>query len=234
MNLAIMQPYLLPYIGYFQLIDAVDRFVVYDNIKYTKKGWINRNRMLKNGTDSVFTVPLQHGSDTLEVRERSIAKDFNKIKLLNQFLESYRRAPQFQSVWPMLQRIVLNEQPSLFHYLHEAIAQVCSLLGISTNIVISSTVDIDHNLKAQDKVLAICEKLGAKRYINAIGGQELYSTAPFQERGVELRFLQSHAIQYEQFGHPFVPGLSIIDVMMFNRPDTIRDLLGRRNFIFGS
>ena len=58
-TLGIMQPYFLPYIGYWQLLSAVDQFVVYDNIKYTKKGWINRNRFLRDGTDAVFTIPLK-------------------------------------------------------------------------------------------------------------------------------------------------------------------------------
>ena len=95
MKLAIMQPYFLPYIGYFQLIAAVDQFIVYDNIKYTKKGWINRNRLLQNGTDTVFSIPLSKDSDALDIRERQIAADFRRDKLLKQIAEAYRKAPYF-------------------------------------------------------------------------------------------------------------------------------------------
>jgi hypothetical protein len=222
---AIMQPYFLPYIGYFQLIHAADCFVVYDNIKYTKKGWINRNRLLKNGTDSTFSLPLQHGSDTLDVRDRSLSPDFNRSKFLNQFRESYRRAPYFAQVWPVLERIVMDEEASLFGYIHHSIGQLCAYLGVTTPVVVSSTIDIDHELKSQDKVLAICGALGATRYINAIGGQTLYSGPDFEARGIELRFLQSQGVEYPQFDHRFVPWLSIIDVLMFNRVETVRDML---------
>jgi hypothetical protein len=231
MKLAIMQPYFLPYIGYFQLIQAVDCFVVYDNIKYTKKGWINRNRLLKNASDATFTVPLKSAADTLDVIDREIAEDFNRAKLLNQFRESYRRAPQFAAVWPMLERIVMNPRTSLFHYVHDAIGEVCRYLGITTPIVVSSTVDIDHDLRGQDKVLALCEKVGARHYVNAIGGQELYAHAAFNARDIELSFLQSAPVTYAQFDEPFVPWLSIVDVMMFNTPQQIGALLGQRSFV---
>lgn len=225
MKLAIMQPYFLSYIGYFQLIEAVDCFVVYDNIKYTKKGWINRNRMLVNGDASVFTIPLQDAPDSFDVAQRTLSHDFNRVKLLNRFRESYRQAPNFAAVWPLLERIVMNDESSLLRYIHGAIIAVCSWLGIGTKIILSSSVDIDHTLRGEDKVLSICQALGADRYLNAIGGQELYSKEEFQARSVELSFLQSAPIEYPQFDHPFVPWLSIIDVMMFNRSEQIRHML---------
>ncbi|UZN52101.1 WbqC family protein [Cupriavidus cauae] len=226
-TVAIMQPYFLPYIGYFQLIHAVDVFVVYDNIKYTKKGWINRNRILKNGADSVFTLPLQHDSDALDVRDRAISAEFNRTKLLNQFRESYRRAPQFESVWPMLERIVMEPTTGLFDYIFQSIVHVCEYLGITSRMVVSSNIAIDPGLKGQDKVIGLCRALSAKTYLNAIGGRALYSDEAFLERGIDLRFLQSDSIEYPQFAHPFVPSLSIVDVLMFNRPETIRGMLGR-------
>src|SRR5258705_11030314 len=100
MRLAVMQPYFFPYIGYFQLIAAVDLFIVYDNIKYTKKGWINRNRMLRNGKDVMFSVPLKNDSDYLDVCERELAADFNRDKLFNQLKGAYRGAPNFSQTFP--------------------------------------------------------------------------------------------------------------------------------------
>ena len=85
MKLALMQPYFLPYVGYWQLLAAVDEFIVYDNIKYTKKGWINRNRMLRNGEDVMFSLPLQGASDSLDIVERELSDSFDREKLLSQF-----------------------------------------------------------------------------------------------------------------------------------------------------
>lgn len=222
MRLAIMQPYFFPYIGYFQLIAAVDLFIVYDNIKYTKKGWINRNRMLQNGKDMMFSLPLKSDSDYLDVCERELAADFNRVKLLNQFNGAYRRAPYFAQTFPLVEQIVRYEDMNLFHFLHHAIVKTCEHLGITTEIRISSGIVIDHHLKNQDKVLALCEEVSARAYVNAIGGMELYSKATFQEKGVELKFIQSKPFEYAQFGNEFVPWLSIIDVMMFNSLDTIQ------------
>ncbi len=78
MKLAIMQPYFFPYIGYFQLINTVDEFVVYDNIEFTKKGWINRNRILVNGKDEYITLPIKKDSDFLHVKDRFLAETWSK------------------------------------------------------------------------------------------------------------------------------------------------------------
>lgn len=222
MRLAIMQPYFFPYIGYFQLIAAVDMFIVYDNIKYTKKGWINRNRMLQNGKDEVFSLPLKSDSDYLDVCERELAADFNRDKLLNQIKNAYRRAPYFAQTFPLIEQIVRYEEANLFRYLHHSISRTCEHLGITTEIRVSSGIAIDHDLKNQDKVLALCEAVGASTYVNAIGGMELYSKEVFQEKGVKLKFIQSKPFEYSQFGDAFVPWLSIVDVMMFNSLDTIQ------------
>lgn len=215
-RVAIMQPYFFPYIGYFQLIAAVDQFVVYDNIKYTKKGWINRNRFLLNGQDMMFSVPLKKDSDSLDVCERELAANFDREHLLNQLIGAYRRAPYFDQTFSLVELIVRYEERNLFRYLHHSIVQTCKHLGITTDIKISSEININHGLHAQDKVLALCEALCATTYLNAIGGVELYSREAFQAKGVELKFIKSSPFEYEQFSEPFVPWLSIIDVLMFN------------------
>jgi hypothetical protein len=225
MKAAIMQPYFLPYIGYFQLIRSADVFVVYDNIQYTKKGWINRNRFLLDGKDAVFSLPIRKDSDFLDVRQRELTPDFDRAKLLNRLREAYRRAPHFAQVFPLLEGIVLDGAGNLFDYVHQSITKVCAYLQIYTPIVVSSTVAIDHSLQAQDKVLAICRSIDANQYVNPVGGQALYSREAFGAQGVALSFLRSRELQYTQFGAPFVPWLSIVDVLMFNSPAAIADQL---------
>jgi hypothetical protein len=221
-SVAIMQPYFFPYIGYFQLIAAVDLFILYDNIKYTKKGWINRNRILQNGNEVMFSLPLKKNSDSLNVCERELAADFNRNKLLHQFKNAYRHAPYFTKTFPLIEQIVLHEETNLFQFLHHSIVKTCEHLGITTKIEISSNISIDHDLKKQDKILALCEAVGANIYVNAIGGMELYSKETFREKDVDLKFIQSKPFEYVQFGNIFVPWLSIIDVMMFNSVESIK------------
>lgn len=223
---AIMQPYFLPYIGYFQLIAAVDLFIVYDNIKYTKRGWINRNRMLQNGKAVLFSLPLKADSDFRDVRERELAADFSADKFLDRIDGAYRRAPYFAETFPLMEQVVRHEDRNLFGFLHHSIVRTCEHLGIATGIRVSSTIDIDHDLKGRDKVLALCHAVGADTYINASGGTELYAGEDFAARGIALKFLQSTPIGYSQFGDEFVPWLSIIDVMMFNPKAVVAALLG--------
>ncbi len=225
MKAAIMQPYLLPYIGYFQLINAADVFIVYDNIKYTKKGWINRNRFLRNGADVLFSVPLRKDSDFLDVRERVIAPDFDPADVLNPLREAYRRAPFFEPAFAVVERVFGNPRGNLFEFVLASIRETCAYLGIATRIVVSSTLAIDHTLQGQNKVLALCKKVGADTYINPPGGVDLYSKPEFAARGIELRFLKPRPFEYAQLGAPFVPWLSIVDVMMFNPRERIAECL---------
>jgi hypothetical protein len=224
-KLAIMQPYFFPYIGYFQLISAVDTFVIYDNIKYTKKGWINRNRILRDGKEAMFSLPLKKDSDYLNICERELSKDFNPDKLLSQFKGAYQRAPYFAQTFPLVEQIVRYDDVNLFRFLHHSIVKLCEHLDIKTEVKISSELSVDHDLKGQDKVLAICEAVNANSYINAIGGMELYSKETFRLQGIELKFIKSQSFEYRQFGDTFVPWLSIIDVMMFNSVQVIKKQL---------
>ena len=226
MTLGIMQPYFLPYVGYWQLLAAVDRFVVYDNIQYAKKGWINRNRFLRNGADAFFTLPLKKGSDFLNVADRALADDFDPKTLLNPLAAAYRKAPFFNDVFPMVEAIVTAAPRNLFDYLHHSLVTTANYLEIRTPIVVSSELPIDHDLQGERKVLAICQAVGATRYLNAIGGRGLYSAPAFAELGIDLKFIESRPITYRQYDNPFVPGLSIVDVMMFNSRDAVHAMLG--------
>ncbi len=227
MKTAIMQPYFLPYIGYFQLIHAVDQFVIYDNIQYTKKGWINRNRILQNGKDEFITLPLKKGSDYLDVCQRELAEGFSDeaAATLRKISHLYRKAPCFNAVFPLLEKIYSCPQRNLFDFIHYSVTEICRYLEINTAIILSSSVPIDHSLKSADKVVALCKALNTREYINPIGGVELYAAAHFEAHDIQLRFLKSHRITYPQFNHDFVPWLSILDVMMFNDKPGIQEML---------
>jgi hypothetical protein len=223
MRVAIMQPYFLPYIGYYQLMAAVDVFVVYDNIKYTKKGWINRNRMLQNGKDVMFSLPLKSASDSEWVIGRELAPDFKPDKLLSQLKGAYQKAPYFSETFPLLEQILRCEDRNLFGFLHSSIVSVKEYLGLNQQLVISSTIAIDHSLRSEERVIAICEALGARTYINAIGGTDLYSKEDFMRRGIELKFVKARGVEYLQFDSAFVPWLSIVDVLMFNSLSVVKE-----------
>jgi hypothetical protein len=223
MRVAIMQPYLLPYIGYYQLAGAVDAFVVYDDVKYTKKGWINRNRMLVNGADTMFSLPLSRGGDHLEVRERAIDPSFEPHTLLARFRGAYGRAPHFAETFALLERALGSPSRALFDVLLHSLCCVLPHLGIATPLRVSSTLGVDRALRGQDRVLATCEALGATRYLNPIGGTTLYDRDAFAARGIELVFLQARPFEYLQAGAAFVPWLSIVDVLMFNSVERVRE-----------
>jgi hypothetical protein len=229
MKLAIMQPYLFPYIGYFQIINAVDEFILYDNIEYTKKGWINRNRILLNNTDSLISFPLRKDSDFLFIKDRTLSDswDTERVKLLNRIRESYRKAPFFEPAFNVVSRAILCEERNLFAFILYSLEQIKKYLRITTPLTISSTVPINHELRSEEKVIALCQARQASTYINPIGGVELYDKIRFSESGISLQFLKTEGVEYMQFGAPFVPHLSIIDVMMFNSVDAIGQLLNR-------
>jgi len=232
-KLAIMQPYIFPYIGYFQLINSVDEFVIYDNIQYTKKGWINRNRILVNGKDQLITIPLKKDSDYLDVinRELSESWDKDKNKTLNIIKTSYNKSPFFKETFELISQCLNNSEKNLFKFIYDSIILINNHLDIKTSIIISSTVNIDHNLKSQDKVLALCKARNATQYINSIGGIELYSKDIFSQQGIKLNFIKSNPIQYKQFNNSFISWLSIIDVMMFNSKEQIKEYLNNYTLI---
>ena len=227
MKIAIMQPYFLPYIGYFQLINAVDKFVIYDNIEFTKKGWINRNRILVNGQDVYITLPLKRDSDYLDVRERFLADSWlsDGKSMLNRIAGAYRKAPYFKIVYSLIEKCILFEQNNLFQFIFNSLSLVNEYLHIQTPLVVSSTISIDHELRAEKKVMALCQACHAAEYINPIGGISLYQKDDFQQAGLSLYFLKSNEFIYRQFNHDFIPWLSIVDVMMFNSTTEIKEYL---------
>jgi len=227
MKIAIMQPYFMPYIGYFQLINSVDQFVIYDNIQFTKKGWINRNRILANGKETYISLPLKKDSDFLDVKDRVLAGTWQKErkKMLNIIAVSYKKAPFFNEVFPILEKIINFDDHNLFNFLLNSLREVLGFLKISTPVVVSSSLKTNNELKSQDKVIDICEQLAAKVYLNSIGGVELYNRLQFKQCNIELEFLKTSSFQYSQFKNEFLPWLSIIDVLMFNPVEEIKNFL---------
>jgi hypothetical protein len=230
---AIMQPYFLPYIGYWQLVNCVDEFVVYDNIEFTKKGWFNRNRILENGRDRLFTLPVKKDSDYLSVNKRYLSDDSDKeIKRTLRIIESnYKKAPYFLKAYPIIEECFLFSDKNLFEYIFSSLKTICNYLDIKTPLIVSSKIPIDHSLKAEKKVMAICKQLKTTTYVNAIGGKELYDKKEFEDNGLDLKFIKSSDVNYKQLNKQFVPWLSIIDVMMFNDRDEIRQILEQYELI---
>ena len=228
-----MQPYFFPYIGYFQLINSVDEFVIYDNIKFTKKGWINRNRILVNQNEDYISLPLKKDSDYLNVNQRFLSDTWSvdRKKMLNKIVESYRKAPQFEPAYSLLEKCLMIDETNLFYFIHHSLKETLEYLSISSKITVSSTIAIDHQLKSEDKVLAICKAQNASTYINPSGGIELYSKERFEQNGIKLQFQISYPINYFQHKNEFLPWLSIIDVMMFNSIDEIKTMINNYKLI---
>ncbi len=233
MKIGIMQPYFIPYIGYWQLINSVDKFVIYDNIQYTKSGWIRRNRILVEDSDKMISLPLKNGSDYLNVNERELAQTFSKdkLKILNLIKQSYKKAPYFNEIYPIVELMFDCSDTNLFNFIFNSIKIIINYLEIDTEIVISSTIDMDHTLTNKHRVIEICKKLNGSQYINPIGGTTLYDKDEFLNNGIVLNFIQTDEIFYEQFGNEFLPYLSIIDVLMFNSKDEVKGMINKYKLV---
>jgi hypothetical protein len=223
MKLGIMQPYFLPYLGYWQLIKAVDKYVVYDNVTYIKGGWINRNNILASGEKKLFTISLKGASSFRLINEIEIGDDFENMHKMVQ--TNYARAPYFKDVKKLLEVMVSFESRVLSHFITNSIQEILKYLDIHTKILISSEMPLYTDAKGKNKVIEICEYLGADTYYNAIGGQDLYDREEFAAHGIELKFLKTNLVPYVQLKNDFVAGLSILDVLMFNSPDTVNRML---------
>ena len=229
MKLGIMQPYFFPYIGYFQLMNAVDTFVIYDDVNYIKQGWINRNRILLNGKDFLFTLKLDGASSFKKINEISIGR--HNEKLLKTITQAYRQAPYYATLYPIIENIILNTETNLAKYITHSIHSIANYLTIKAKLINSSEINKNNQLAAQEKVIEICKQLGAVDYMNAIGGQELYNKEVFKDANIHLHFLKSNPIQYNQYDNNFVPSLSIIDVMMFNSSEEIKAMLNQYELV---
>ncbi len=223
MRLGIMQPYFFPYLGYWQLLANVDKYVVYDDVTYIKGGWINRNNFLINGQKNLLTMQLEKASSYTLIKDITIKDDF--VKFLKTIEMGYKKAPFFEDSFRLLKDICQCPEKKLGQFLFNSHIKICEYLGIDTELILSSSFEKHTELKGKDKVISICKQLGADEYINAIGGQELYDKKEFAENGIRLNFLQANLREYRQLKNEFVAGLSIIDIMMFNSKEEIKEML---------
>ena len=218
-----MQPYFFPYLGYWQLLANVDKYVVYDDVTYIKGGWINRNNFLINGQKNLLTMRLEKASSYTLIKDIAIKDDF--VKFLKTIEMGYKKAPFFEDSFRLLKDICQCPDKKLGQFLFNSHIKICEYLGIDTELILSSSFEKHTELKGKDKVISICKQLGADEYINAIGGQELYDKKEFAENGIRLNFLQANLREYRQLKNEFVAGLSIIDIMMFNSKEEIKEML---------
>lgn len=234
MKLAIMQPYFMPYIGYFQLINAVDKFIFYDDVTFIKQGWINRNQILINNQAKMFSIPLSNASSHVLIKDILISEStYQKWKksFLNSILFSYKKAKNYSKINALIERILEKSPETISELAIKSVIEVARYLDLKTEFEICSNSYSNIHLSGQNRVLDICINEKATTYINPIGGMELYSKSVFQGKNIELFFIKSNKSIYRQFSEEFVPFLSIIDVLMFNDIDEIQKQLNEFNLI---
>jgi hypothetical protein len=226
MKIGIMQPYIFPYIGYFQLINSVDKFVIYDDVNFINKGWINRNRILNNGKDSLFSIPLKEASQNKLINEIEVNWDIAwKSKFLKTLEQCYKKAPFYQETLSIIEQTLNIDNEPISKVVEQNLRLICEYLDIKTEIISSSAIYKNINLKAQERILDICLQEKATQYINPIGGLELYDKDFFEAKNIKMNFIKSNSIEYKQYKNKFVPWLSMIDVLMFNSKKEIKDFL---------
>ncbi len=229
MKIAIMQPYLFPYLGYFQLINAVDTFVFYDDVNFIKRGWINRNQILVDNKLALFTVPLKKASQNKLINEIETAID---EKWLVQFFktieQNYKNAPYFNETFQILKKVFGKKHIKISSLAIDSALEISKYLQINTKFEVSSiTYPNSIDLSKAERLIAICKENGSDWYINPSGGKELYQKDTFNNEGITLSFIENELVPYAQFENQFIKGLSMIDVLMFNTPEESKKLISQ-------
>ena len=227
MKLAIMQPYFFPYIGYFQLVSAVDRFIFYDDVNFIKRGWINRTNVLTKEGKQLLSISLVKSSQNKLINEIELFEDQSKVLKTIEF--TYKKAPFFNDVFPMVESCLNFSAKYISEYAANTIVSVSEYLGFNTEFELSSNFHrTSAGYEKARRLMDICRKENADIYINSIGGQAIYFKEDFKQKGIDLYFLQSTPIEYSQSpirNNFFEPNLSIIDVLMFNDKDKVQTFL---------
>ncbi len=210
-----MQPYFYPYIGYWRLLASVDKFIILDDVNYINKGWVNRNRVLVNGLPSYITVPLKNASQNRKISDIEMVDSFNwRNKVLKTLEFNYRKSSAFDEVFPVLERLIKFNSPSLVEYLVCQIEGISKFVGLNVEFARASILYQNQFLSGQDRIINICEQENADVYINLPGGRALYDEQSFLTRGIELKFISDNQAEYKQRSTEFVPFMSIIDLLM--------------------
>lgn len=230
LKLGIMQPYFFPYLGYFQLMNSVDRWIVFDDIQFIDKGWINRNRILHPEPVKEWqfiTLPLENRGQFDKICDITIASNEDwRAQILGK-LTCYRRAPYYKQTIDFLRDCFDTNETNLAKIVTSILIKTARHIQIDTPIDIQSKMNltlgkVDH---PGHWALKISQVYGAKEYVNPYGGVEIFSTSEFTDAGIRLSFLKAGLIPYPQHGVKFIAGLSIIDVLMFNSLSQINILL---------
>ncbi|HUI64515.1 MAG TPA: WbqC family protein [Bacteroidota bacterium] len=232
-TVGIMQPYLFPYLGYFQLISHCDVFVWLDDAQYITRGWMNRNRILLGGKAHDFVFGVRKGDQKLPINERWYTEQFPREAedFLKTLQLGYRRAPHYGSVRELLRRLLSAPERNVAAFNCTSLETLCACMGIAPAFTRSSLLPETASLRGEERIIAIVKSLEGDRYLNAIGGMSLYSSDRFTRSGLMLNFLRSGEGTYAQFGAPFVGRLSIIDALMFAQPGELLRLLGDCDFV---
>lgn len=229
MKLGIMQPYFFPYLGYFSLIKHTDRFILFDTPQFIYHGWIERNRVLKQtGGWQYISVPLQKHTREEAIRDIRIDGVQPWKEKLKAQLVHYKKAPCYWPVMKMLNTALEEEFEDITHQNKFCLEQVCRYLNISADLDIFSEMGLSiGSVQAPDEwALRICQAIpGANAYWNPPGGVEFFDRQKYEKAGIDLKFQKMVLDEYPQKGAPFEPGLSILDVMMFNSPEKINEML---------
>lgn len=228
MKLAIMQPYFMPYIGYFQLINTVDKFIFYDDVTFIKQGWINRNRILINNQANMFSLPLANASSHTLIKDVVISKNrYEKWKksFLSSIMFNYKKAENYEEIRVLIEDILYEPPESISEFAIKSVIEISNYLNITTDFEICSESYSNTHLSGQSRVIDICRQEGATTYINPIGGIDLYSEAKFLAQNINLFFIKTENVLYKQYSAEFVPFLSIIDVLMFNDKEKVLNML---------
>ncbi|MEM3844682.1 MAG: WbqC family protein [Candidatus Parvarchaeota archaeon] len=230
MRLGIMQPYFFPYIGYWQLISAVDKFILLDDVQYIRHGWINRNRVLKDTGWKYITIPLKkHKRETL-IKDIEISNGVEPSKLLLNSLDFYKKRALFydETISLLTESMKGVESNKITDLNYAIILNLARHLGLKTVIEVSSKKGFDYtDVRAPgDWAFEISRQTGANTYINPISGRELFDRNKFIQAGIEILFIEPKEVKYEQDDHSiFEPRLSIIDVLMFNGLQKTKEML---------
>lgn len=226
-KVAVMQPYIFPYLGYFQLVQAVDVFIFYDDVNFIKRGWINRNNILLKNQRKLISFPCMGASSFKEIRDVGVDSNGKEFRKIQQTIElAYRKAPYFKEVFPIVEEILTGTHKNVSEFAARSIVLVSEYLDLKKDFKYSSETHFDSKgMKREERLMAICEKEAIAHYVNAIGGRELYDKKDFAEKGIKLDFLKPSLPPYKQFNDKFVEGLSIIDVLMFNDKTVVNHLL---------
>jgi len=225
-TLGIMQPYLFPYLGYFQLIDSVDTFVFFDDVNYIKKGWINRNYILVDNNKYMWTLPLIKTSQNKKINEHEIFEPKKtKEKLSKLIYKAYEKAPNFKSVFPLINSILSGSEILISEIALKSIFEITNYLNLNKTFKRSSDLINPNKYSSYLRIIDIIKLLNCSKYINPIGGYKLYDKLLFKKNGIELQFIETSEIFYKQYNNNFIPNLSMIDVLMFNNIETIKFFL---------